>query len=283
MGRAIIPGFGSTGCSGRRWCRCAARRCSKASIPCGARGSQAPRSPARRRRDRLAAVARARRVEGVDVSHGLTFTDAAMSVQAAAEGRASPSGARRSRPGTSLPGVWSGRSTSACRMISPTTWSAPRRAPSGRASRPCGPGCWPRRRGTNRSWRSWRRRARFPPAGRLIERPPDPSLPARFPNEGACGLMAPDLTGLLQRLVNAVERLAPPTMPGPTSRRPTPSCGRPRRNSCGPWRRCPACRSSCWSGSIACATCSTTPSGSRPADRPTTRCCGAPAAWARAR
>jgi uncharacterized protein len=48
-------------------------------------------------------------------------------------------------------------------------------------------------------------------ARRLIDRPPHPSLPGRIYLKGGCvGPMAPDLGGLLQRLVAAVERLAPP-------------------------------------------------------------------------
>ena len=64
---------------------------------------------------------------------------------------------------------------------------------------------------------------------------------------------------------------------------PTPLSGTPTANG---WSRCrpsTGCRSACCAGSTGCATsCSQTPSASRPGCRPTTCCCGARAAPARA-
>ena len=90
---------------------------------------------------------------------------------------------------------------------------------------------------------------------------------------------------VLHRIADALERLAPPARAGQRfrRRRRLRLARRPRLR----WSRCRTSTASIRAAaraSTACATsCSTTPSASPPGCRPTTRCCGARAAWARAR
>src|SRR5712691_8422590 len=79
---------------------------------------------------------------------------------------------------------------------------------------------------------------------------------------------------------NASARRAPRSM---TSMPPTPLSGTPSANGSNRWPASIACRSGCCAGSTECATSSSkTRSVSPPGCRPTTSCCGARAAPARA-
>ena len=89
----------------------------------------------------------------------------------------------------------------------------------------------------------------------------------------------------LHRIADALERLAPAARAAATiSPPPTPSSGTPTASGSSRCRRSTASRSACCAASTGCATsCSRTPSASPPGCRPTTCCCGARAAPARAR